>query len=517
MQHSHFAGHKQGITKLGGYAVRERLEHKFNVVNESRPGKIRFDVTYWPDPQKPPIAFHVRGTDINTSETKWESKLSEEQRLEVFNRILAEYWQLSVKEDLSTAALVVTDVPRADGKGLHTRLYIHTNTTEAIGYHKDCAEVNVTRTMLNTTQEKGNIRELYLITGDNKAPPTRKQDLQQVIPPCGKCSDMLEKWVDQVQNGTVYVLPGNDGNVPLTINTAARTPAGVGQGEVWKIPVHDKAQGSATALLAYRQVDLKKEPHSRAKVKAQKDGWAALIDESRHIHKPNMDELKQRAASGQKLSDDERHLLEIEKAVYEIRNSDRETIATLEAEPSPERINTYMVRQIQETYSERKKAFAESGNGYEEPQKIRCVVVRLADGSFHKGMEVVGKGSNASPPAEMNAIDRGNATYKSVTDVWVMEVDPADIEQNRLTTSTKEGLERLLKRAPKTDGIQDAQGKPVKGTLNIHYIPFNDGTLSRKQVENITISKPFEEFFPSAFIGSAQMSENGSLKTHGRC
>ena len=481
------------------------IASRFNVEDKSTPGHIGFDVTYWYDDSHSvsPVTFRIRGTDVLPAQENWESLLNEPQRLQLMNRILAEYRHYSNNNDnVRSAALTVTDILGERGKPTSTHLHIHANTDEAVAYHKDCAEANVVRAMASPTKHQGKIRTLYVMASVDSSENGTKtpQTFEKAIPPCGKCCDMLEKYT-QPDKAMVYALPGNDGSYELAINTTARTPAGVKDNEVWKIPVHDQVKGHPTSLLAFRKIK-----PTKPMVKAQSEGWKALT-EMRHLPKQDLHGLQVRAMSGERLSDDERSLLEIEKKIHEIKHSDKDTIARLEAAPTPERINEYMVRQIQESYTQRKES--SEPEDYQEPKKLRCVIVRFSDGSFHKGMEVVGKGSNAVPSAEMEAIARINHTFHNVTDVWVMEADQRDINEDVMHTSTKEGLERIFKRRPAKDGITDLAGSPIKNTVNIHYIAFNDGMLKGKELENITLTKAFEEFFPSAYIGSAQMKTNG--------
>lgn len=462
-------------------------------IDHKKPGGIYLHGTFTPDSGGQEIPFSIRDNHVLFDDIRWKS-LQETDRLALFNEILGIYRAQSTKDcGLFSSALGITT------KG---NIYIAYNSNEVDQTSKNCAEANLSTIMDLLTKNQGKFETIYMMAGLNgKHEHLDQHELEDPVLPCGRCSDILE--AHTTKDATLYALPANNGKAALTLNDTATTQEEVKKGEAWKLPIHD-------VLLKYREIMLDEE-----KANIQKSGWADMVGkreertekltERRSI---NVMELVRKAlAEPASLTPDESHLMALiakaaENAVYK-----RDSVAEIDADPTLAGINRHLVGQIH---------LANDHRAPDDNRVIRCAVLRFADGTFASAAEIIGHGDNATPTAEFTAISAHRITAQPITDVWVMEAKKEDIDAEKMHTSAKQSIERAFKRRPQTV-VQDFAGKDITKNINLHFIPFNSGKLTSKEVQDIMFSPATKEIYISQYIGSMQMKANGIGTNDGGC
>lgn len=399
------------------------------------------------------------------------------ERLGLFNRIVA---QVRVRSEhpqkFYSAALAITE---------SGQMFVTHNTQRQHEFHKDCAEINLVNVVSQLAGSKDKIDKLYLMVGfdtPDKDTPADKLELPYV--PCGKCMDTLCKC--SLSEATITVLPPNDGQLTLTINNHAHHIEELKRGEAWETRLSNLMVDDVLPL------GEKEKAYGEA-------GWDKLTDGNplpRALPRQEIEHIMHTRKNG--LTTEQLALKRVIRQTIVNTLAGRTSEPALDADASPESINRFMVNAITRVYKEYPKA----RKGQSNAESVRCVVLRLANGTFHCVTEVDGPQENAVPHAEISAVAASQHQLQPVTDVWVMRVNRQDIAEGIMRTSPKEALERVFKRRPSDDEVKDAQGKPIKGTVNMHYMPFNDGTLSREQVEESMVHYPIEVLFVSRFRGA---------------
>jgi hypothetical protein len=168
-----------------------------------------------------------------------------------------------------------------------------------------------------------------------------------------------------------------------------------------------------------------------------------------------------------------------------------------------------MVDKIAESYQARPDS--SNGNGFKNVAKIRCVMIRLEDGSMHYAIEAEGPEENAIPYAEVTVSAKEQEKKQKVTDMWVMEYEPKNIAHGKMATSPKEALERICKRRPEVE-TKDIKGNKIKDSVNVSYIPFNDGKLNNDMLSKIIREYKIEKIYPNHFYGVKDKSIYGSAQ-----
>ncbi|MFO1242338.1 MAG: hypothetical protein U1E36_03955 [Rickettsiales bacterium] len=449
------------------------------------------------------FTFHIRNNEITYSQHNWEALLDDQEKLTVFNTILGEYRKFSEKDcGMFAASAAIAEITDGNGRK-RDKIFVSCNTNEATAYNKNCAEANLVSIMQQLSKNQGKIRTIYLMTGKAEREKTMSlQEMEDPILPCGRCSDILQ--ANCLPDAILINLPANNGTARLVLDTESKALSDVQKGRAWQIPIHD-------ALLAYSHMTLTGEAKGHM-VK----GWRELVKGSGYQAPTysgkgeNLHNLwKRYAESPDSMSQKERWVARISMKAATNASTGRHSIPALDVDSSLTSINNHMVSEINKAYLARNP---EPGKEEPKPTKIRCAIIRLADGTFHQAIEAESKNDYATPPAEVMALAGNTLANQPITDIWVMELNPENIKTGTMDTSRKEALERLFKRRNKEDGISDATGMPIKDTINITFIPYNRGNLKPDVIKNISISRPFREFFPSAFSGSRHhgMDGNGS-------
>lgn len=210
-----------------------------------------------------------------------------------------------------------------------------------------------------------------------------------------------------------------------------------------------------------------------------------------------------------------------EKAVENIllqRKSEANLDATVDEHNNVDihRMNQFLVGQIADTLADRLMAPRETKDKNGKPIKqiaqmtpsqkkewvrenmksIRCVAIQLDDGTFHYAVQVDGAIDNAMPNAEVVALENavGSLGRHGVRHVWVMEMNPKDIENHVMRTSPKEGVERLCKRGSS------------KG-IDFTFIPFNFNGKTFAEVESHIANKRDDELYPGGHKGYLAAAE----------
>ena len=485
-------------------------------------------VRYQRDEKSPVFHFHVRSNRIMVSSepknANWNTDLTDSEKTNVFQLILAEYRLRSEGDNQwKGAAIGITG-------GDRPQLYIGMNTKRQDPFHKDCAESNVINNVeildaLADFNNKplaatGRLDKMYIM-GGREAKGQAKGSL--INCPCGKCSDILR---DHMAKGSeIYVLPipNKPGDQLEKLDIVSSSDAQYEQfGDVENLVISGKPVAWKTSVdhlnkNKYISLDSKTIAAQRDAMKGLA-GHISILPQERAEKALgfSLKEFQSREGKAetfleqvlQPVGDIPREIAKALKAAENILFA-RNSIAEIDVDAGSDEaktlasVNRYMVGQIESTLANRVEAkglsAAKVGTGEAADAKgnkiacARCVVIRLSDGTFHSGVEIDSDFDKATPNAEMNALTHAipNLVRANVEQVWVMEFDPKDIEHKVMETSSKEGLERILKRTTSPEA------------LKVTFIPFNGG--EEKDLARIQGSiKPFgiNQIFPSNFAGN---------------
>lgn len=501
---SHYELGQLGVTFTRGLRSKEAPSAPF------------FTVGYT-SPELGDFLFSIHSNRILVNNDNWQ-KLSENEQLNIFQSILAEYRLRSEGDNhWKGAAIGITQ---------DNQLYIAMNTKRQDPFHKDCAEMNMVNSIETATGLSGNdtqpkLKSLYIMGG--REPKTFSQtDIGSLINcPCGKCTDML---VENMENGgIIYALPiprePSASLDPLEVISAQQpfsaieSLVGANRSVAWKTTIEH--------LNAHRYETLGRDEEGD-------DG--ALIQQAAQRDLPSkiirLPELKAREQWGDKpfekfmanLPKAGVHAIkEVAAAIKSVENIllHRDSIPALDiASSTPDEelraVNKFMAQQLETTLATRVDKTRPDGTKIDAQKvahgealdargrkirSVRCVVIKLSDGTYHSGIDIDSDFDNASPSAAMNAIADAMPRLgnEGITHVWSMEFDPKDIAEERMETMPKEGLERIVKRSKNPQ------------ELALTFIPFNSGEIEdpaklRKISRNIGLN----EIFPSSFAGNRE-------------
>jgi cytidine deaminase len=414
------------------------------------------------------------------------AKLNEPERVTVFNRILAKVRTRSDHPDgIYSAALAITQ---------NGQMFVASNAQRQHEFHKDCAEINTINAITQLVGSQEKIARLYLMIGFNTpTKDTPPEQLERPFAPCGKCMDTLHSC--STPEAMITMLPTNDGTLPLSLNLTAHHVEELKAGEAWQTRISN--------LMIDKDITLSDKEKEYAHA-----GWQALTKEPTPHRALTEREVNRLFVAKRKLTPQETELKALIIQTVSNAGTRRESEAALDIDHSPAGINHFMVQRIQDAY--RKRSPIEGKPGEHAVNSIRCVVLRLADGTFHTATEVEGPEENAVPHAGVTAVAATRHLHQPITDAWVMRVSKKDIDEGKLYTSPKEELERLYKRRSQHENDADIKGHPVNSSINIHYISFNNGTLKSREVEEITHHYFIEDIFTSRFKGSRHYGHNGN-------
>ena len=404
---------------------------------------------------------------------EWYNDLTADEKLEAFNRILAEYRKRAMgASGVKVASLGVTE---------EGRIYISENSEQlSDDFHRQCAEqsmvtISSQRELYRQISDRDpndhdedfevrypRFKSVYLMGGrDNKSP--------NIICPCGNCTDLLAKVMDP--EAPVYVLPINDGTAKLEINDQAHSTDELNPNQVWKTTIgylnHDREIGLDTSSQEMQRKAFDKVAYHISEV---------LNKERKSKQIENMTD----------------HLLEHLK---------RE-IAT---NPTPDRINKLQVAHIEMRLLDQVRYLVSKENVTDVTPEtvkeliqknikhVRSVAVELDNGRVFTGLAVNANDKSALPAAEVAAVQAAEMYLGSsgVRRAQVLEFNPGMIEKGAMSTSPKLAIERLVKHR-----------SVVTGTVKLDYVPFNDGNIKKKELSEKTKNyDDAKQLYPGFFVG----------------
>lgn len=403
--------------------------------------------------------------------------LSSEERVLLFNAILAEYRKAVHDPDGFKGAAVVIDKDN--------NVFIGMNTAIEHGFHKNCAEKNAVNAMVQdalTHDRDPQVEAIYVMAGfdnteDSSAPAAP-------CLPCGLCMDLLASHSSPKTD--LIIFPPNNGAYIPALNHAATSLRDLPAGDAWITTINH--------LLVDATIHL-----TRAERAFGKKGLAAITGnetlQTEHVDEASLKEL----FSSDSLSPQQTRLRQIITQYTNNHLQGIESIPELDVDSSLESINRFMVGKIAAAYQSRSVTAGEGLTTLRNVEKIRCVVMRLSDGTFHYSPEIIGPEENATTYAGATSVASSRLSNSPIQDVWVMEMDPKAIAEGTMSTSPKEELERIYKKGNhvKKPALPGEETPPV----NIHYIPFNDGSLRDEQLRASMRSYDIETIFLSQFKG----------------
>lgn len=237
-----------------------------------------------------PDGYTVTDTDGKQHTASWYGLLNEQERLAVFNYILAEYRHRAHGNDgFRVAAIGITE---------HDEMFIASNTRPTHQIYKKCAETSVISAAIETAKkakhdpkyaEKLKSNKPKVLFKDFVVMGGKDASSIHIACPCGPCTDEIydhmalkgEERSSLRQKGNIYVLPcpaeitpDAHGQFPIEtpkINDRAKNLGELKQGECWKV--------TPEGLYRIRNVTLKREA-KRIQTVALGDALAAQITPS---------------------------------------------------------------------------------------------------------------------------------------------------------------------------------------------------------------------------------------------
>lgn len=394
--------------------------------------------------------------------TEWYKELTEQEKLTIFNRILAEYRGRSLgNEDFKLAALGITE---------SGDIYISENTEQLSNdFYRQCAEQNMVtistqRDVYNQIKRDAGqggqgtnfvprnpkYRDVYLMGGRPPEIP--------IACPCGNCTDLLSKVM--LPKSHIWVLPVNDGTQPLAIRDDVGTAGEMAPGEAWKTTIQH----------------------------LDRDYQIALAPEVGQLQRDGLEDV-------------------IANAPYWLK----QTLTPQERHPtgaSPEELNQIMHKYVAIALADRMDALARKfghKNGIagmdvrgrralaeQHIQWARCAVAERDDGERSLVGGVKSLEDKAMPAVEISAIaalDEKLGT-QGIRHLEVMECAPRSIDMNALRTSSKAAVERAVKKRSKGSN-----------SVTFGFTPFNTGKLTKEELESVHLMRTDRELFPSYYTG----------------
>lgn len=452
-------------------ATDDQTESTGYAPSHNRRGLDRFSGTLvFPETGNKALHWEVNDFRLNVSPPELLPRLSAQERAKLFNNVIAHVIKRSEHPDGSHGA-VVAITENGD-------ILVANNNQRQHEFHKDCAEINLINVLTQLLGSKVRISDMYLSIG--------KED--QLLCPCGKCMDTLSK--ASKPDAKITMFPVNNGSLPIELNTSANSLSELIPGQSW--------QTTISHFMPYTTLPLS----TKARAFGE-EGWKQLTGGNPLVTQPlGHDEIKRiQRTKSRKLSPGDQHIRKImDRAATNAAMRSINGEPELDVNHSPEAINNFLVERITRAYHACQPAKIP---GQREAEMVRCAVVRLADGSFHSATEIEGINENAVPYAEVTAVAATRTVAQPITDLWVMQLNREDIAQGIMRTSPKEALERVYKRRPASEEhVADNEGKSIKDSVNVHYIPFNTGKLTRDEVGDISQEFTIDKLYISQWKGS---------------
>ena len=441
----------------------------------------------------------------------WNKDLTKEEKLQVF-RIIGDYYSQFSYAGMKIAAIgtVRNPDPAAPPDQQHL-LFIGVNTERrANEYFKDCAEQNmVNAATIIVSQLSGKkasnqdhapiLLESSAISGSQKGNPAENKPDIIATCPCGKCQDMLA--LSMVPEGEIDVIPRIPHMAKLNLRTNASYFDQVNlHKEIWCTTIKN--------LNNNRVVDLKNEDAA-----LQKNAFSKIVHDA-SLQNTKLDEPMDGAT--QEWIKKAAEKAKENTLTGRISTAELDVAADGSGNLAPEVVNQFMQRKIRNVLANRLMGKGIVGDEKaaldfvknKQFEYIRCVVIRTDDNSFHYGIDSNIQGDKSHPNADVNALTRsleGIGTH-GIREVWAMRFKPSDIVDGKMTTSSKEGLERIIKRC--------SQQIPLE-KIPFHYMPFNDGTLAPNEAAALMKRYTYgaNEIYPGMHTGATNIVARVSGKS----
>ena len=428
----------------------------------------------------------------------WFDALSKREKLSVFRQISDHYIQFS-HAAVKTAAIGVVHNPNQHAPNNQKNFLFLGINTERRGndYFKDCAEQNmVNAATISMAQRLGENAsslntvpmQLEAIAISGYRPADANNPAITATCPCGKCTDMLAKVMKDT--GEVYVLPHLPPQLEPTINHTATTISGVQRTEIWDTTISGLNRNRCVTL-------------NETDAALQREGQEYTVSNASRLSDQQHVEIDAVTQAWLQKATKKAH----ENIIY-----GRVSVPELDAAYDEKRhidnslINRFMQRKIESTLVNRlvgqriQGDLTKAKEFLESPKfsHIRCVVLRMDDGTMHYGIESDTPADNAAPNAEVSALTRaleGTGTH-GVREIWAMELNPQKTKAGMMQTSPKEGLERLLKRRSRTIHIDQ---------ITFHFMPLNDGKRDRTAADELCNRHSYtaKTLYPGLFTGGS--------------
>jgi cytidine deaminase len=413
----------------------------------------------------------------------WYYQLTEEEKLNVFNRILATYRKRSQGDGgFKLAALGITEAGH---------IYISENTEQLSNdFHRQCAEQNMV-TIASQRDVYAQIREARsnnTSTDDFVAKTPMFRDVYlmggrlpeiRVACPCGNCTDLLGRVM--LPDSNIWILPVSEKvRDSLTIRKNIQMARGLRPGEAWKTTIN-YLNNERTVQLDEQTAALQQSALDQFVPKASE--WLHYGGED----DPNI-------ACGLLAP-----TLQLQAPVAG---------ASLQ-EIDVARLHNFMTAQINVTLADRIDAIAkERGLGGlsdlshdqinslidSEISWVRCAVVQRDDGKLYASVMAKSSVDKAMPNVEITALGQAGQRFgnQGVRHVWSMSLYPRLVEDGMMRTIAKASAERALKLRSKVDD-----------TVDFHFMPYAPAGLSTQQVSDIIMNRTAEQANPGYFTGKA--------------
>ncbi|MFM9890220.1 MAG: cytidine deaminase [Rickettsiales bacterium] len=426
---------------------------------------------------------------------EWFDALSEQEKLDVFNHILAVHRARSMGDQgFRLAAIGVTQTGR---------IYIHENSEQlSTDHNRQCAEQNMVVTAENgetdikisqairhggkpsdVEKTKPEFKAIYLMGG-------REGDIP-IACPCGNCTDLLSRVM--APSAPIWILPANDGTKALHINTQAQMASTLAGDEAWKTTIaHLKRPSFALSEV---------EQETQVRALHQMAGELSAVLEMA-VRDSNKIKQIQRGDKKVKLAEP--------LPVPELNDP------TINAAMRNAHVNACMIGEIKNSVLNRLCGVIQRRIRGREPlpdlspegivglinqYKIRvdCVVIEMEDGVRYENTITKSALDNAQQPPEVNVVAISNKQHGTdgIERVWGMHFGLHTIRDHVQLTSPNAGVERLVKR------------RPQRGDDTIHFTfaPFNDGTPEPALLAEMQRNFTGQQLFPGYFTGKASQQK----------
>lgn len=429
------------------------------------------------------------------SSADWYEALNDEEKVEVFNYILAQYrlpslhtqkWKVS---SIGVYRNPDKDVPMEQRHLLYVGVNSDYRASEIV---KDCAEQYTLRNAGNSmSQYQYHHRGIELVRrpypiemhveGGREADPKKVGDKgQNRISLCGGCTDTCG--VHMPPECNVFIYPVNNGNMPLEVDTNSQTLGDVKGNKVWKTTIGH--------LNAFRTMELNPDD-----AQAQRDALDRLI----------VDLMNPPAAPSEKVLERMRY-----NKIHHIRSIEELDVATVDGKTDIAAINDHFYSMILDALRTRKND-ANIPNDRKQIRKwlekcnmlIDASIMQYDDSTFTAGLEPSRK-EKALHNSALSAVGSVDGIIKDGDSVirhyWSMNFSMSDIANGITTLPSKDAIERTVKRSDMK--------------LALHHIPFIGGGLEAHRV--LELSRPYSpslaQQYPGGFMGSGMRAMGKSAQ-----